>query len=162
MAYKFDIYAGTTEDVRTLTEEVSNEQKALPSQPKSAREFRPRVPQSAKVGRGERGALVRKMISKLESEIKAKNPSYTQDNVVKVEEESTDLYGVDPDIREILNQFGIFYYAQIPSWLITTYGSLLSRKGAIEDYQRLVEKDLLDDGDDLLQEKLGSQNVLFK
>jgi len=161
--FKFNIYAGTSEeqdDTRSLEEGEAQEQTTVSSQPTNQRQFRPRTPESAKVGRGERGALVHKMVAELEAEILAANPDFTPERTVTTEETETDLQGVDPEIRSILNGFGIFFFAQIPSKIVTAYGPLLTRSGAQEDYQRLVEKSLLDDDVEFTQEKLSSQRIL--
>ncbi len=167
MAFNFNIFAGTVvgeqDGSRSLSKSGDEQQQqAVTPQPQPVREFRPRTPQSEKVGRGERGSLVRGMIAQLESDIQGRNPSYVRDSEVTVEEKETDLDGIDPEVRLILNSFGIFYFDQISSSILTTYGPLLTRSGVQEDYQRLVESNLLDDGVELKQEKLKSQRVFIK
>lgn len=163
MTFKFNIYAGTSpdqEEMRTL-EGTSEPMSPVTSQPRARREFRPRTPESAKVGRGERGALVRKMVTELEAEIRLTNPSFEPRRTVTSEEPNTDLQGVEQEIRTILNSFGIFFFSQIPTKIVTTYGPLLTRSGSSEEYQRLVEKSLLQDDVGFIQEKLSSQRTLI-
>ena len=160
--FSFDIYAGTVPETDTLASNEEQEQAGVNSQPEPERQFIPRTPDSAKVKDGERGALVNKMISELEREVEERNPEGTTERTVTTDEPNTDLQGIDPEIRDILNSFGIFFFRQIPNHILITYGPLLTREGVDEDYQRMVERDLFYDGnDEYAQDELKSQEVLF-
>ena len=166
--FSFNIFASTSpdEEVYERMDGPSNEeQEEISSQPKPQRQFIPKTPASAKIGRGERGALVTKMIGALRSQILAENENFQPERTVVEDQPETDLQGMDPEIRAILNGFGIFFFAQIPSNIITAYGPLLTRKGSEEDYQRMVEKDLLEEngsGEEFIQDRLKSQEIIHR
>lgn len=147
MNFKFNIYDGIAEEDGTTTisqSEAENQQVLDNSTSRRRKEFIPRTPDSAKVQRGERGALVQKMVAALREQIDNSREVALPDSgeVIQSETVNTDLYGIDPEIKDILNSFGIFFFNQIPNYIITTYGSLLSSRGEDEGYQRLIETNL--------------------
>lgn len=147
MQFKFNIYDGIAEEggTTTITESESSEQQSLESAaPSQGRNFIPRTPDSAKIQRGERGLLVQKMVNALREQIDNSRDLEIPDSgsVIESGTNNTDLLGLDPEIQEILNSFGIFFFSQIPNYIITTYGSLLSSFGSDEGYQRLIETNL--------------------
>ena len=164
--FSFDIFGGVSDEdstCDTLGQEENQEQDATESQPKPKRAFIPRTPDSAKIGRGERGALISKMVAALTKQIELENPDYTPERTVTEDSPDTDLQDIDPEIREILNSFGIFFFNQISSSIFTTYGTLLTRRGKEEDYQRMAENNLLfDENDEYVQDVLKSQEVIHK
>lgn len=146
MDFKFSIYDGIEEEdgTATISDIESSEQAALErGAPDAPSSFIPRTPESAKVQRGERGALVQKMVNALRRQVEENRESFPDSGtVVESGDVQTDLQSIDPEIREILNSFGIFFFRQIPQHIITTYGSLLSSRGEDENYQRLIETNL--------------------
>ena len=145
MTFKFNIYDGIQEESgsSTISDSESEEQLTLEKSAAKQKRFIPRTPESAKVGRGERGALVQKMVAALRRQvIDTRQPFPDIGSVIESNSTQTDLQTIDPEIKEILNSFGIFFFRQIPQHIITTYGSLLSSRGDNEDYQRLIETNL--------------------
>lgn len=145
MTFKFNIYDGIEEEEgsSTISNMEGEEQSALERTATPEKRFIPRTPESAKVGRGERGALVDKMVAALRSQVEETRESFPDSgSVVESSTTQTDLQGIDSEIRDILNSFGIFFFRQIPQSIITVYGSLLSSRGDNEDYQRLIETNL--------------------
>lgn len=146
MKFNFNIYDGISEQngSSTISDTESSEQKSLTkSLNRPSKKFIPRTPDSAKVERGERGALVRKMVSALRRQFEETRQSFPDSGtIVQSEDNNTDLQSIDPEIREILNSFGIFFFSQIPEHIYTTYGSLLSSRGEDEQYQRLIETNI--------------------
>lgn len=172
--FSFNIFAGTTDEEQgterpeeNLPQEIQQDLDSTSSAPR--KQFIPRTPSSAKVQRGERGALVTKMFNALRQEVDQRlsrtgaRPQY--ETIENSSVRDTDLDTIDPEIREILNSFGIFFFADIPSSIIITYGSLLARDGNVEEYQLARELDLRNsDLEDLnlKQDALSSQKVLRK
>ena len=146
MNFKFSIYDGIEEEDGTSTASgaESNEQAALEKgAPDAPSSFIPRTPESSKIQRGERGALVQKMVSALRAQVQDIRENFPDSgSVVGGSDSQTDLQSIDSEIREILNSFGIFFFRQIPQHIITTYGSLLSSRGEDESHQRLIETNL--------------------
>ena len=171
-SFSFDIFAGVSSEEpgterpeNELPQEIQDNLKSPGSAPR--RQFIPRTPSSSKVQRGERGALVTKMYNALRQEVEQRlgstgaSPQY--EVIERSSTQDTDLEGIDPDIRAILNSFGIFFFADIPSSIIITYGSLLARDGNVEEFQLARELDLKNsDLEDLnlKQDSLSSQKVL--
>ncbi len=145
MTFKFNIYDGIAEEdgTSTISNSEEEEQSALDRSANQKKRFIPRTPESSKIGRGERGALVEKMVAALRRQVdETREPFPDVGTVVESNTAQTDLQGIDSEIRDILNSFGIFFFRQIPQSIITVYGSLLSSRGDNEDYQRLIETNL--------------------
>jgi hypothetical protein len=160
--FSFDIFTNTSEELSELGESDSIDKKSdATSQPSVKREFRPKTPSSIKIAKGERGKVIEKLKNELKRQIVEQNPSFSETNTTVPSPSSTDLNGIDPEIRAILNSMNIFFFKDIPQNIIIVYGSLLSSQGNSETYQGLEESRILD-FDKLIQSPIKSQKILIK
>jgi hypothetical protein len=141
MAFNFDIYSGINDCNDRLDQTNLVETQDDINDPVLSDSFYPRSPESMKIKRGDRSPIIQDMISNLKQDIGADqvNSERVVDTTVDV---VGDLNDIDPEVKQILNDNGIFYLSDVPKYIFTIYGPLFTRYGSDESYQRLVESNL--------------------